>query len=44
MTSEELSNNIVEGTLTRLYLKLKDWLASQQDQAITNTCFLKFFK
>ena len=27
-TAEELANHLVGGTLTRLYLKMKNWLAS----------------
>ena len=41
LTAEELANRIVEGIFTRLHLKLKNWLASQQYQASTNKCCLK---
>ena len=41
MTVEELANHLVEGTFTRLHIKLKNWLEYQQEQDRTNKCFLK---
>ena len=41
VTTEELANHLVEVTFTRLHIKLKIWLASQQDRVSTNKCCLK---